>query len=284
MVTRDILLALTSYPDPAPDTSIDKALAFAAELDAQVTGVAYETELKLTHSTNFLTRMLVDIPAMAAEETARSRANAARLKSYFQASATRQRVRHEVRVERCEVFSIATALAEEAKVHDLTLLPMQNTVGVEQWHAESVIFGSGNPVLLLPGPDRMKQTPSLAGITLAWDFSRPAARALADALPLMREAGRVRIVTIENEKELISRRPPDALLQHLATHGVAAKFEVIDATGRQAADVLREYLGASGSTMLVMGAYGHSRVREFVLGGTTRSMLDDPPLPVFLSH
>lgn len=284
MTFKDVLLALTSYPDPAPDTSIDSAVAFAAQLDAQVTGLAFETELKLTHPTNFLTRMLVDVPAMAAEETAKSRAHAAHLKTYFQASATRQRVRHEARVERCEAFGISAALVEEAKVRDLTLLPMQDTVGVEQWHAESVVFGSGRPVLLLPGPGRMKQTPSLAGITLAWDFSRPAARALADALPLMREAGRVRVVTVENEKPLPNRRSSDHLLQHLATHGVAAKFEAIDASGRQAGDVLREYLSATGATMLVMGAFGHSRVREFVLGGTTQSMLDDPPLPVFLSH
>jgi len=284
MAVKDILLALTSYPDATPDLSVDHALAFASQLDAQVTGLAFETELRLTHSTNLLTRMLVDLPAMAAEETTKSRAHAAHLKSYFQASATRQHVRHEALIERCEAFGMAAALVEEAKVHDLTILPMQNTMGVEQWHAESVVFGSGRPILLLPGPARMKQTPSLAGITLAWDFSRPAVRALADAMPLMRQAGRARIVTIENEKELNSRRPPERLLQHLMTCGVAAKFEVIDAAGRSAGDVLREYLQVTGATMLVMGAFGHSRVREFVLGGTTRSMLDDPPLPVLLSH
>lgn len=284
MTFKDVLLALTSYPDPAPDMSIDRAVAFAAQLDAQVTGLAFETELKLTHSTNFLTRMLVDIPAMAAEETAKSKAHAAHLKSYFQASATRQRVRHEARIGHCEAFGIPAALVEEAKVHDLTILPMQDTVGVEQWHAESVVFGSGRPVLLLPGPSRMTQTPSLAGITLAWDFSRPAARALADALPLIREVGRVQVVTVENEKALPDRRSPDRLLQHLTSHGVAAKFETIDANGRHAGDVLRKYLSETGATMLVMGAFGHSRAREFVLGGATRSMLDNPPLPVFLSH
>ncbi|MBL6853797.1 MAG: universal stress protein [Alphaproteobacteria bacterium] len=284
MTVRDILLALASYPEPTPDASIDKALAFASLLNAQVTGLAFETELRLMRPSDLLTRVLVDVPAMAAEESARSKAHAARLMSCFEASATSQRVRHEARVEHCDAFGVAAALVEESKVHDLTVLPLQDAIGIEQWHAESVIFGSGRPVLLLPGPAHIRRSPSLDRITLAWDFSRPAARALADALPLMRQAGRVQIVMVENEKELPARRTPERLLEHLMINGVAGKFEVVDAAGRRASELLRDYLDTTDATMLVMGAFGHSRLREFVMGGTTRSMLDDPPLPVFLSH
>ena len=284
MAIKDVLLALSTYPDPTPDASIDCTLALCAQLTAQATGVAFAIEMKPAHRTNFLVNMMVDVPAMAAEETAKSRAHAAHVQSYFRASATRLQVRSDTRSESCEMFSVAGAIAEEAKLHDLTIFAMQNIAGVEQWHAEVAMFGSGRPVLVLPGPARLKPDFSLARITLAWDYSRPAVRALADALPLLQIAGKVRVVTIENEKKLDARIAPERLSQHLAAHGVQAEFATVDARGRTAEAALRADLVANSTDLLVMGAFGHSRVREFVLGGTTRSMLEDTPVPVLFSH
>jgi len=101
---------------------------------------------------------------------------------------------------------------------------------------------------------------------------------------LRKAASGVRVVVIENDKELRGGLAPEALAQNLLAHGIVAQFDIVDAKDRPAAEVLREYLRSTASTMLVMGAYGHSRLREFVLGGTTRSMLEDPPVPVLLSH
>jgi nucleotide-binding universal stress UspA family protein len=112
----------------------------------------------------------------------------------------------------------------------------------------------------------------------------PAARAVADALPLLTRAKRVHIVTVSNEKRIDTRRSGPELARHLARHGVDVILETVDAAGRSIGGALEAATRVHDSDLLVMGAYGHSRLREFVLGGATRSMITRPPLPVLLSH
>lgn len=284
MAFKDILLALTSYPDRTPDASIDRALAFGATLGGHVTALTFEGEVTLRRSTNMLTNMLIGLPEMLAEELAKSVVNSKHLLSYFEASATRLRVPHDAVLSRCNAFQVPEALVERSKLHDLTIVPLQDGYSVEQWYAEAVIFGSGAPVIVLPGPGKVASPISLDTVTVAWDFSRPAARALADAMPLLEKAKQVRAVTITNEKEIASPHSHAEFAQHLLKHGISIAMDMVDAKGRSAGAAITEHLKATGSTVLVMGAYGHSRVKEFVLGGTTRDMLEHPPVPVFLSH
>jgi len=121
-------------------------------------------------------------------------------------------------------------------------------------------------------------------VVVAWDFSRPAARAVADALPLLEKAKQVYVVTVSNEKAIESRRSGTELAKHLKRHGVDAVLDTVDAAGRGIGDILKSYVTSRSADLLVMGAYGHSRIREFILGGATKSMLSRPPVPVFLSH
>jgi nucleotide-binding universal stress UspA family protein len=284
MAFKDILLALTSYPDATPDASVDRALTLVAALGADVTALTFEGEVKLTRRPTMLTNMLIGLPEMLAEERAKSVVNAKHLLEYVKASAARLRVRQESMLAQCNAFQVPEALVERAKLHDLTVVPLQDGYSVEQWYSEAVIFGSGRPVLVLPGPGKWTQTPALDRVALAWDFSRPAARALADAMPLLEKTKQLRVVTITNEKKIESPHSHAELARHLQKHGIAAEMDMVDAKGRSAGDALSEHLASKGCNLLVMGAYGHSRMKEFVLGGTTRSMLDNPPLPVFLSH
>jgi nucleotide-binding universal stress UspA family protein len=124
----------------------------------------------------------------------------------------------------------------------------------------------------------------LGVVTVAWDFSRPATRAIGDALPLLTKARRVHIVTVTNEKRIDTTRSGPELAKHLARHGVDVILEAVDAQGRPIGEALEAATRAHDSDLLVMGAYGHSRLREFVLGGATRSMMAHPPLPVLFSH
>jgi nucleotide-binding universal stress UspA family protein len=119
---------------------------------------------------------------------------------------------------------------------------------------------------------------------VAWDFSRPAARAVADALPLLQRAKTVHIVTITNEKTIDTSRSGSELARHLAYHGVQVVLEEEDARGRTISQALEAYAVARDLDILVMGAYGHSRVRDFILGGATKNMISAPPLPILLSH
>ncbi|MGZ5896554.1 MAG: universal stress protein [Rhizomicrobium sp.] len=283
MAIKDVLLALTSYPDATPDASVDQALAFCAALHAHVTALTFEAEVTLTRTTNVLSNMLLDLPLMMAEEKARSAANAEHLLDVFEHSAIRLGVPHAKILDKCITFQIPDALVEHSRLHDLTIVPMQEGYSVEQWYAETVMFGSGRPTIILPATKTASPI-SFNTAVVAWDFSRSAARALADALPVLQLAKHVRLVTITNDKKIPDTHSPAELAQNLLRHGIAIELDILDAKGRGAGDVLTEYVQSNKADLLVMGAYGHSRIREFVLGGATRSMLDKPPVPVFLSH
>ena len=175
-------------------------------------------------------------------------------------------------------------MTEDARLRDLTIISVGKQPSQQQYIAECVIFGSGRPVLVIPEEPKRTGKLVLGTVGVAWDFSRPAARAVADALPLLQQAKTVHVVTVANEKVIETRRSGAGLARHLACHGVEAKFEEEDAGGRSIGEALEAYATSRQLDVLVMGAYGHSRFRDFVLGGATKSLVADPPLPVFLSH
>ena len=181
-------------------------------------------------------------------------------------------------------LEVPDLLADYARLHDLTLVPSSDAAFGDQRYAEAIIFGSGRPTLILPTARGQTDHFALKTVVVAWDFSRPAARALGDALPILEMAEQVRVVTVTNEKTLDSRRSGAAVSKHLAAHGLTASLDVVDAADRSIGEVLESYALSLDADLLVMGAYGHSRVRDFILGGATKSMLARPPLPVLLSH
>jgi nucleotide-binding universal stress UspA family protein len=137
-------------------------------------------------------------------------------------------------------------------------------------------------VLLLPPNDGT--APLFDAIAIGWDGSRAAARALADALPVCALANTVELVTITGEKDLEGGVAWSDMRRHLATHGIEARIVEVPAQGLDAGSALLRHCEGAGADLLVIGAYGHSRLREFALGGATRSVLADAALPVLLSH
>ncbi len=119
---------------------------------------------------------------------------------------------------------------------------------------------------------------------VAWDFSRAAARAVSDSLALLERATKVHVVTVVNEKQLDRKHSAEELSKNLSRHGIDVTLDRVDAKGMAIGEVLEEYVTSQAADMLVMGAYGHSRLREFVLGGATRSLMSKPPLPILFSH
>ncbi len=103
-------------------------------------------------------------------------------------------------------------------------------------------------------------------------------------MPLLEAGKTVQIFTVMDDKPLHSAYPGSALAKHLATHGVEASFEEIKSNGRSIGNVFDTYVREHKIDLLVMGAYGHSRIREFVLGGATKSILARMPTWVLLSH
>ena len=124
----------------------------------------------------------------------------------------------------------------------------------------------------------------LERVVIAWDFSREAARALSDALPLLALAHEVRIVTVFGEKHVETTATTGDVEHFLARHRIKYSLNSISFEGNNIGRFLMDYAVGIDADLLVMGAYGHSRLREFVLGGATREILREPLLPVLLSH
>lgn len=283
MAFRDILLALSSYPEPTHGGAIDQATTLAGLLDARISAVAFEVEVQVP-GTNFIADMLLGIPDKIVAERHKSSKNAHSLLNAFESTATRQGVFQEQILERCKADQVPDLLIQYARTRDLTIVPLREGDGAEQWYAEPIIFGSGRPTVILPQSSERGRTPALDTVAIAWDFSRPAARAVADALPILERAKLVHVVTVTNEKAIDTSRSGAELTKHLAQHGVKIALDMVDAEGRLIGDVLEAYIASHDADLLVMGAYGHSRVRDFILGGATKSMVSRPPVPVFLSH
>ena len=279
MAFRDVLLTLTSYPEPTPVSVVEDAVAVAAALGAHIAGLSCEMNVQLPG--HFISGSIVGLPGIIAGEAAKSRRNAKDLIAAFDAATEKLGVSHESILQKCKSFEVPDLLVEYARLRDLTIMPVPESY--DQWYAEAVIFGSGRPTLILPQTPRSRSF-ELGIVAVAWDFSRAAARAVSDALPLLEKAKRVRVVTVLNEKQLDNKHSAEELAKNLSRHGIDIILDKVDAKGRPIGNVLEAYVASNAADMLVMGAYGHSRLREFVMGGATRSLLSKPPTPVLFSH
>jgi nucleotide-binding universal stress UspA family protein len=279
MAIKDILLTLTSYPEPTPVSVVEDAVSIATALDAHLAAVSCEVHVQVPGS--FLSGPIPNISGIIAGEAEKSRNSARGLLTAFKAAAERAGVSHETIVEKCLTFEVPELLVDYAMLRDLTIVPVPESY--DQWYAETVIFGSGRPTLVLPETPRARLF-ELGTVVVAWDFSRAASRAVSDALPLLERARKVRVVTVSNEKVIDTKHSAEELAKNLARHRIDVVLDKVDADGRSIGDVLVAYTDSHRADVLVMGAYGHARWREFILGGATKSLLSKPPLPILLSH
>jgi nucleotide-binding universal stress UspA family protein len=168
-----------------------------------------------------------------------------------------------------------------ARSFDATVLQQPDPTGTETADLiEAVLFGSGRPVLMVPCHHEPSQ---LRTILIAWDEGRPAARAVADALPLLAMAERVEVVTI-GDRGGDQNSHSHTMVHHLVRHGIAAHGTSLANDQGSVASTLLSYAAEVKADLIVMGGYGHSRLREIVLGGTTRRMLRTMTIPVLMAH
>ena len=156
------------------------------------------------------------------------------------------------------------------------------TNAVEENIVEAALFDSGGPLIVVPYIQ--KEPLKLDHIMVCWDGGRAAARALRDAMPLLRRAGRIEVVIVSNEpgkQDQIERADIGA---HLTRHGLNVAVKRMPFGDVDVASMLLSHAADEGVDFIVMGGYGHSRLREFVLGGVTRSMLRTMTVPVLMSH
>jgi nucleotide-binding universal stress UspA family protein len=149
---------------------------------------------------------------------------------------------------------------------------------------EGALFASGKPLLVVPDAGSATLVPQR--MLVAWDARVEAARAVHAALDMLKRARDVKVVIVDPVTGATAHgaEPGADVATYLSRHGVRASVERVPSQGLSVADVLRRCARDFGSQMLVMGAYGHSRLRERIFGGVTRSLLEEPSLPVFLAR
>lgn len=178
--------------------------------------------------------------------------------------------------------------AVQARYADLVILgqldPEDPQGPVNNPRPENIVLSAGRPILVVPyvgSYDAIGQC-----VLVAWDGSREATRAVNDAISLLAAASAVTVLTVEPAIDRAAHGdiPGADIVLHLARHGVTARVEKMVSGGIGIGDLLLSRASDLGADLLVMGAYGHSRVRELVLGGATRTVLGSMTLPVFMSH
>lgn len=281
MTYADLLLHIDGYPTPTTLPAIEEAVALAVGLGGALTGLAVEVEIPIR--SNRLADRLIGLSAMAEEEEGKSRTACRDGLANFTAAATAAGVFQASLLARVNHLEVADHVAKLARTHDLCLLPRADGCDGQFEVAQAVVFSSGRPVLIFRGGSAagLANGPNL--VVIAWDGSRGAARAMADALPILVRAKQVRILTILNEKPDATASLGADAQRHLQAHGVPAVLDGVDAEGAGIGKALDRYVKDHGPDLLVMGAYGHSRVREFLLGGATQHVLEHPACPVLLS-
>jgi nucleotide-binding universal stress UspA family protein len=281
MAIKDILLSLTSYPVPTATGAVEAALALAGHLGAHVSAAMFEMDIQ---SPVGLYADPVGIRGIIAAERKKSAENARALVDTIATLARKRGVAHDHVLMQCRPLDVPRRLAGAARFRDISIVPLPEARAAEQEIAEHLVFESGRPVLVFPEDAKQKQAESIDSVAVAWDFSGPAARAVADAIPLLKRAKEVRLFTVVDDKAIADAGLGPNMAKHLARHGVEAVMEDVKSGGRPIGKVFADYADEHKSNLLVMGAYGHSRLREFILGGATASMLSRPPCWVLLSH
>jgi nucleotide-binding universal stress UspA family protein len=255
------------------------AVSVAADLEAHLTGVAfiYDPVVPISGAGY--------IPAEVIEtqrEDNESAAEAA-IRS-FTAATDQAGISAEPLMTSASLAGAGDQFARMARRFDLAIVgqAQPEISSMEQIIGETTLFESGRPMIMVP---YIQKAPfKTDNVMICWDGSRTAARAVADAIPIIRKSGRVEIVIVANERGKEDEIEGADIGQHLARHGLTVDVHRISGGNTDVGDALLSHAADSGADLMVMGGYGHSRLREFVLGGVTRSLFESMTVPVLLSH
>ena len=274
---KDVIVKLEQQArDPAQDFSI----SVAKTLGAHLAGVALA----------FVPEVLSRFPQlprdMLAEIVTHSENAAQSAIDRFDAAARQRDVSREHRMLKAATEAEApSVLATFARRFDLSVLMQSepNVVNNDDM-IETSLLESGRPLVVVPYIQR--EGLQLNRVICCWDGSRAATRAINDALPLLVRAGTIDLLIVLNEKTGSEEQEIHGieLEKHLARHDVKVEIETTRAADIDVTDAILSYAADRSGTLIVMGGYGHSRLREIILGGVTRDMLKSMTVPIFMSH
>jgi nucleotide-binding universal stress UspA family protein len=257
----------------------DYAVSVAAAFDAHLAGIAFLYDpIVPVSGAGYIPAEVIET-----QERDNEAATKAALERFAAASA-RAGVTAEPLTLSASFAGVGEQFGRIARRFDLSIVGQAEpeTSGVEEIIAESALFESGRPVIIVPyiqkGPLKLDR------VMVCWDGSRAATRAIADAMPLLHRSGRVEVVIVANERGKNDEIEGADMGAHLARHGLNVEVNRTALGDIDVADVILSHAADAGSDFIVMGGYGHSRLREFVLGGVTRSIMRTMTAPVLMSH
>jgi nucleotide-binding universal stress UspA family protein len=277
-VIKDIIVNLEHKitRDPARNFAITVAETF----DAHVAGIAF------AYAPDFPGYMMLEIPSdILAQMIAESEKAALAAIERFEAAARRSLVSAEHRRIKALGAGAPVILSTLARRFDLGVFMQSEPDGVDNDDMiETSLFESGRPLIVVPyiQKDGLK----LDHVVCGWDGSRAAARAINDALPLLVKATTVDLLIVLNEKTRNENHDIRGaeMAKHLARHDVKVAIETVPAADIDVTNAILSYVADNAGTLIVMGGYGHAKLREVILGGVTRDMLKTMTVPVFMSH
>ena len=281
MAIREILLHIDTEGETAAGRMRSGfALSLARQLDAHVTALAFALDPYVPAMA--LAEMpvaIIDEQRTHIEKLARAAADA------FSAEAERIGVSHSVHIATCAQAQALRVLSARGRVADLVVTGQrspQDELPIREILIETALFETGSPSVIVPyiGPAEAR----LDRLAIAWDGRREVARAVHDAMPLLKLASSVEIVTIGKVGAAKGETHGADLQEALARHDVMAELRHIDGAASDVANILLSHAADRSIDMMVMGGYGHSRLREMMLGGATRGILESMTVPVLMSH
>jgi nucleotide-binding universal stress UspA family protein len=266
------------------DAAADFAISIAAAFESHIAGIAFAFDPVITP---VIVPTVMDGAAWVDTQRSDNLAAAKAAIDRFEAAAKRQGLSAEHRLLEASVGRAANLFGAIARRFDLAVVgqtdpsrPRRMAPGALM--IEAALFESGRPVVVVPYIQ--KGGLKLDRVLACWDASRGAARALADAMPFLRRSKAVDIVMVSGGRDKTEEIPGTDIGEHLARHDLAVEVKRLVPENVDVANTILSYAADCAADFIVMGGYGHSRLREFVLGGATRGMLESMTVPVLMSH
>ena len=276
MALKDII---TLVDLNGPRHAVKVAVELAQTTDAHVTGLALAFDPVIP---GFVSAPMPSDFLDVARGQAVEAANTAL--EDFKATAKRNGIRWEARTANIVSGGAADPFINQARISDLIVMGQDDgkvSEPMREMLIEAAMFESGVPVMLVPYIG--SPTFSTDHVMIAWDGSRTAMRAVHAALPVLALAKKVSVVIVDKGQPRAGEPGAD-LATYLSRHGLEVTIETIAKPQTRVGDALLNYVSDNAVDLVVMGGYGHSRMREFVLGGVTRTMLTAMTVPVLMAH
>jgi nucleotide-binding universal stress UspA family protein len=276
-VIKDIVCHIAI--DSSRDAAAPYAVSVAEVFSAHICGVAfaYEPVLPAAMMNGGLPIDFVEAQRVAAERAASDGI------AKFENAVRRTGISSESRVVSATLSEAAAGFGQMARRFDLAVVGQADPpVNAQHLIIEAALFQSGRPVLVVPYIQSSGLT--LENVLVCWDGSRNAARAVGDALPFLARAKAITVLVVASKRLTLNEPPGADIAHHLARHRLPVDLKRIVSEDADVANIILSYAADASADFIVMGGYGHSRLREFILGGVTRGILSSMTVPALLSH